>query len=346
MKCWALLCLGLLTLGAACEPAPPQALTLVVPGPVPVLEWPAHPGACSLLRFSPDGEHLVTGGMDSDLKIWDARTGRLRRTFRGGGAPCLALDLSPDGTLVASANDPTAIRVWNLATGREVARLDHHASPPSTLAFSPDGSRLASGGRDQILIIWDIETGQPIQELNPHGHAITLVRWGTGGHLASAALGCPYIRLHDSANGQELRKLAGYDLEDQYDPASPNGLRRLWVEDAAFSPDGSLIATADFDDTVRVWDSASGYLLKAVQENRTVPYRLAFDPGGKWVACVDHAGDLAIVELESEQVVKRLPLGDGLLAFQIRPDSGAVAASYEDGMVRIWTLEEKRAAAP
>jgi WD40 repeat protein len=71
----------------------------------------------------------------------------------------------------------------------------------------------------------------------------------------------PLVQVWSATDGKHIADLRGHIEE---------------VLDAAFSPDGSRVATCGMDDTVRVWDSATGANL-AIMRIRP------FDEGGLWI---------------------------------------------------------------
>jgi len=68
------------------------------------------------------------------------------------------------------------------------------------------------------------------------------------------------------ANGHELRRLQGHE-----------GL----LDAAAFSPDGTRVATGATDETVRLWDAATGDQLAVLGKLTTGAGPVAFAPGGQ-----------------------------------------------------------------
>jgi hypothetical protein len=61
-----------------------------------------HAGAVLQVAFSPDGKLLATGSADKTVKLWDVRTGKLKKTLSGHGAEVGAVAFSPDGKILAS----------------------------------------------------------------------------------------------------------------------------------------------------------------------------------------------------------------------------------------------------
>jgi WD40 repeat protein len=116
------------------------------------------------IRFSPKDSTLATGHDDSSIRLWDLKTGRLRRTLVGHERPIHDIEFSPDGSTLISSSHDHAIRLWSVEHGRSYGVLHRGHSEIGTgesrLSVSEDGRRYAVCIRRQgempIVLIQDI----------------------------------------------------------------------------------------------------------------------------------------------------------------------------------------------
>jgi len=68
------------------------------------------------MAFSPDGKHIVTGGTEPALRIWDATTGRQLRTLEDEGGTVNIVAFSRDGKLLATSGSYMTVKLWDMAS--------------------------------------------------------------------------------------------------------------------------------------------------------------------------------------------------------------------------------------
>jgi WD40 repeat protein/uncharacterized caspase-like protein len=163
------------------------------------------------VAFSPDGQTLATGGVESksnfdmaammaaasqkgsknkkpqdpqdflkDIKVettgqvllFDVATGSEVGAIKGHGKGVTNVAFSHDGKLLASSSTDNTIKIWDFATKRELRTLIGHIANVESMDFSPDGRLLASAGEDGSTFLWDANTGE---------HLLTLVSLDDGG---------------------------------------------------------------------------------------------------------------------------------------------------------------------
>ena len=67
-----------------------------------LIRLPVNTGGIYSIAISPDGQTLVSGGVDQVLKIWNLHTGKLVRTLSGHSYSVNSVVISPNGQLLAS----------------------------------------------------------------------------------------------------------------------------------------------------------------------------------------------------------------------------------------------------
>ena len=115
----------------------------------------------SSAKFSPNGEYILSGE-DITLKLRDAATGRVLRTFVDEATGQIdAVAFSLDGKYALSGSVDGKIRLWDVQTGVKLKQFAGHSDEVTSVAFSSDMRRILSGG-DASTRLWDISTGEEL----------------------------------------------------------------------------------------------------------------------------------------------------------------------------------------
>jgi WD40 repeat protein/serine/threonine protein kinase/tetratricopeptide (TPR) repeat protein len=111
------------------------------------------------------------------------------------------------------------------------------------------------------------------------------------------------------------------------------------IASVAFNPDGSRLVAADYDGTIKVWDTASGQELRPLNVTGAVS-SVAVSPGASRVASASLDGTIKVWDTISGEELHTLKGHTGRVRrVAFSPDgSRLVSASGEDGTIMIWDL--------
>ena len=122
------------------------------------------------------------------------------------------------------------------------AQLRGHGGPVRALAISPDGTSAISGSFDSAAIRWSLQRNEAEQVLRFHDGAVNAVVFLGDGRIASSGEDAR-IAIWKRGEPQPSAVLEGHEAP---------------VVALAVSPDGTLLASASWDRTARLWPLAGG----------------------------------------------------------------------------------------
>ncbi|HXL93590.1 MAG TPA: WD40 repeat domain-containing protein [Streptosporangiaceae bacterium] len=260
-----------------------------------------QPGWASV-ALSPDDTFAATDTRDGTIRVRSMTTLRLTHepfTVPGGGRVGITA-LSVGGKILAvttttSSGDST-FRLWDTATGRPIGApiaFPVSGAGINTMEFSRSGKYFAAGAwtvspSSSVTLwvqLWDTATWRPV------GHPLSMF---------SPILTSPVRAVAFNTAGTDLAVGGGLGAQ-VWDIATlkPVGAALLDqdvgdVYSVAFSPDGTILASADDEDgLVQLWDIATGLPIGAPLTPLGDLYAgsaVAFSPDGTWLAVTSAEG--------------------------------------------------------
>ncbi|QRV97634.1 Vegetative incompatibility protein HET-E-1 [Ceratobasidium sp. AG-Ba] len=279
-------------------------------------------------RFSSDGSHLVTGGGDCCIYLWDLNTGNLAvGPLIGHTGSVYSVDISPDKLHIASVSDDRTVRLWDIKGIRYTHKvLEDNVGvyglpwlyrddvlEQGWVRFSPDGSRLVFGSKDKDCRVYSVRSSLGSTYAN-------------SGSFTEVVGAC------------DIQKLEGQPtyLISCYLP----GMR---------SADGGIHDIAYFNDKNRGMRHPSMWV--KINEPSMMwytggLYSVSLSPDKIYAASGSDDGKIQLWDAQSGQPLNMAPLEghmSGVRLIQFSPDGSRLVSCSDDNTVRLWNFPDSKA---
>jgi WD40 repeat protein/class 3 adenylate cyclase len=295
------------------------------------------------IAFSPAGDRVVTTDESGHVTVWNPATADPVETFTGHGGRTTGIAFSADGKTLFTSSLDGAVFEWDLGNERRFGRgFDAYPGPEDEqavehnplLAVSPDTNSFATSPGGNQVAFFSLRTLRRtgLVEALPQGATVTAVAWSPKGSLLAVG-GKGQLRLWDVGGRPRLvRSLAGLSGT---------------VQQAAFSPDGRLVAAVDGDKPqgpgppvghLAVWRVDSRPSLAPPLDLHTDGWTVAFSPDGKLLAAGDGDGNVRVLDALSIRLERTLhAVGPPNVSLAFAPD-GTLATGSWAGLVQRWDV--------
>ncbi|KAJ8586683.1 WD40 repeat-like protein, partial [Rhizopogon salebrosus TDB-379] len=194
------------------------------------------------ISYFPDGKQMVSASGDKTVRLWDLEAGKEieeARVVREQEVRAVAVSRDGRWVITAGGNPfrvgPGELKACEVDTGI-VKTFDGHSRQITCIDISLDSKQLASGSSDGTARIWSLDTGEPVAGPFEHVGWIGAVRFS-----------------QDSKKLAEPKMIYEFDSSTLETVGTPFVGHTHFVTGLALSIGCTLLASASFDDTIKLW---------------------------------------------------------------------------------------------
>jgi eukaryotic-like serine/threonine-protein kinase len=279
--------------------------------------------------FSRDSRRLIAAVSETEVVVWDVEQGTEAARLKADDHNVAVVFLSADGSLAATGGQGRdhTIRLWDVATGVQLKRWDLKGYV-ALAAFSPDGKQLAFPTKQASIDVYDLKdyklsctvSGIPdwLNELTYHPAGTWLIATCVDDsvHFWNARTGTP-----------------------ESPPVAAKGLTGAALD---ISPDGKYYLTGvTKDNSVRLWDAATGTLLSARKGHAQKPARISLHPNGELALSQSVAGEILLWDLRGPQEFQDVAVPfNAVVNLCFSPDVRAQELAFLDEKGKLYLMSD------
>ena len=311
------------------------------------------------LVFSPDGRTLYSASRDNSIINWDV-TGTDSFASRPSRAPALpAPATTPDIALVTistpwvswsgdrrrvyvMAADGDAATLIDIVSGRSI----RYPPPPimNTLGIGApvidvDRQAMFVTTLDGTLVRYDLRTGTATQSSPGQPLLNASLALSADGRLLAVQAVSRNAAGHFDSGDETVRDPTTLAIRRHLPPVDLPGpfTWQTWL-----NHDGSLlVATADLDNHVELWDTQTGHRRWQVDIGYPDGEAIALSPDGRTMVVGTFGGAVVLLDVATGRVLARntLRLSTQIWSADFAPDGSVVALGGNDGQVHLLTAD-------
>jgi WD40 repeat protein len=328
-----------------------------------------HSGEITSLSFSPDSRKLLSACRGPDPRLWDVATGQeIFRLKRHGESITKAIFAADGRTIYTHSFIGNATFAWNPEDGASIPERTGRIPALRNLSFSPRAEFVvdvdrSSGRGSQEVQVFELATGKKQSAFDVDADFRGVVGWTKDETLIAVLAEGGRITIRDRDTGKERQSLAcgegsridrlAFSPDGRRLAAMAQGFVRVWdlgtgrelfdgrhsgmVRRIVYAPNGRTIATSGTDQTVRLWETATGRMIANLGSHGYTDPAPAFLPGGIRLLTVDAKRGIRSWDSESGKEERTIPIhlmsGAGPLPvtqFALSPDGKRAAVFWPD----------------
>lgn len=306
-----------------------------------------------------DGDNLLVSGKSGEIYCFSTQLNLKDTDFDSAGSPIWKI-VSSDNHYIAATSEGVLL-FYNKNNGKIEYRIVAHSKWIRSLAIDSKSELISSGGDDQSIRVYDVAKRELVFDLE--GQLLNLITaaysrgyvlaGGTDGMLHCWTRGDDRDARIRRNNNAWIRTVASSDHSDTVVIGYSTGLIETWdkesfktvckvaggdIWDTDFHPTEQKFLAATEDGNILEWtcDSNGFWSSESVYKFDRWAISCKYSHNGKYIACGDGLGNIAIISGEKTIELERQPQADQAWGLAWGDNDQTIFASERSGKIRIW----------
>lgn len=285
------------------------------------------------VTFHPKSNLLIVGFSTGDFRLYELPSFTLVQQLSMGQNPINTVTINSSGEWLAFGSSQLGqLLVYEWQSESYILKQQGHFDSMNSLAYSPDGSLIVTAADDGKIKVWDVVAGFCLVTLEGHTSSVTAIQFAKKGQVLFSSSLDGTVRAWDLIRYRNFRVFAAAErIQFSSLAVDPSGEVvcagsndsfeiHVWsvqtgqlldtlsghegpVSCLSFSQENSILASASWDKTIRIWSIFGRSQMVEPIEVYSDVLALAIRPDGKQVSISTLKGQISIFDIENGKQV-------------------------------------------
>ena len=236
---------------------------------------PIHTKDILDLAFNKDGNLLVTGSADKQVKLWSIPDGKVLATFSEHTQGVVGVGFAEGDKFVIALCEDGSVKAWNRETGSVIYTKQDFKKNVRGFAITRDGKYFAAGGGDKFILVYETASGNIVKKIEGHTGWVRSLAFSPDGQTLASGGDDKMIYLWETQSGNKLKEIK----------------QQGWIYKLEYSGDGKYLAAALEKNAIQFYNVSTGVLSLKLDKMNFAAMNLAISNSGQEVASIEEFGN-------------------------------------------------------